>query len=125
MWHGWQLSYFYQHTSALPFNILTGTDTNKDTNNNDRPAGVGRNAGTAFGFDSLDMRLERTFRIDDRWRVAAMVDGFNLLNHTNFQLPNNVWGTTPYPGTPTNLAFGQPTAAGDPRQIQLGLKVTF
>jgi hypothetical protein len=125
LWHGWLLSYFYNHTSALPFNILTGTDTNKDTNNNDRPAGVGRNAGVGFDYDSLDMRIERTFRIDDRWHVAAMVDAFNLLNHTNYQLPNSVFGTNPFPGTPTNPAFGQPTAAGDPRQIQLGLKVTF
>jgi outer membrane receptor protein involved in Fe transport len=123
--HGWQLSYFYQHASALPFNILTGTDTNKDTNNNDRPAGVARNAGHAFGFDSLDLRLERSFRLDDRWRIAAMVDGFNILNHTNFQLPNNVFGTGPHPGTPSNPFFAQPTAAADPRQIQLGLKVTF
>jgi hypothetical protein len=125
LWHGWLVSYFYTHTSALPFNILTGTDTNKDTNNNDRPAGVARNAGEAFGFDSLDMRLERTFRINERWRIAAMADGFNLLNHANFQLPNNVFGTGAYPGTPTNPALGQPTAAADPRQIQLGLKVTF
>lgn len=123
--HGWQLSYFYQHASALPFNILTGTDTNKDTNNNDRPAGVARNAGVAFPFDSLDLRLERSFRMGDRWRVAAMVDGFNVLNHTNFQLPNNVFGTGPYPGSPSNPLFGQPTASADPRQVQLGLKVTF
>jgi hypothetical protein len=125
LWRGWQLSYFYQHASALPFNILTGADTNKDTNTNDRPAGVARNAGVAYPFDSLDMRLERTFRFGDRWRLAAMVDGFNILNHTNFQLPNNVFGTGPSPGAPTNPLFGQPTSAADPRQVQLGLKVTF
>jgi hypothetical protein len=125
LWHGWQLSYFYQHASALPFNILTGADTNKDTNTNDRPAGVARNAGVAYPFDSLDVRLERTFRFGDRWRLAAMVDGFNILNHTNFQLPNNVFGTGPYPGVPANPLFGQPTSAADPRQVQLGLKVTF
>jgi len=50
-----------------------------------------------------------------------MVDGFNVLNHRNNQLPNNIFGTGPTP----RLTFGQPTAAGDPRQVQLGLRLSF
>ena len=57
--------------------------------------------------------------------VQLRIESFNVFNHTNFQLPNNVFGTGPYPGTPSTPFFAQPTAAADPRRIQLGLKVTF
>ena len=123
--HGWLLSFFYDYTSSLPFNILSGTDRNGDTNNNDRPIGVGRNTGIGFEFHSLDLRLERTFHIAERGRLLASVDAFNALNHRNDQVPSAVFGANvfvPGSGLPT---FGRPTAAGDPRQIQLGLKVNF
>ena len=44
-----------------------------------------------------------------------------MLNRANYQLPNNTYGT----GTQPRPGFGQPTAAADPRQIQLGLRVDF
>jgi TonB dependent receptor len=123
--HGWMLSYFYNYSSALPFNILTGTDSNKDTNNNDRPAGVGRNTGEGFDFQSLDLRVGRNFALTERWRLEATADLFNVLNHRNNMIPNGVFGTNPYPIGPAASGFGLPTAVGDPRQVQLGLKVSF
>jgi hypothetical protein len=45
---GFELSYIFTYASRLPFNILLGSDRNFDTNNNDRPAGVGRNTGRGF-----------------------------------------------------------------------------
>ncbi len=39
---GFQASYVFRYGSALPFNIVTGTDRNNDTNVNDRPVGVGQ-----------------------------------------------------------------------------------
>ena len=50
-----------------------------------------------------------------------LAEAVNLLNRSNLQLPNGVWGTA---ATPV-ASFGLPTAAGDPRQVQLGLRVTF
>jgi hypothetical protein len=42
---GFQLGYIFSYNSSLPFNIVTGTDLNFDTNANDRPVGVARNSG--------------------------------------------------------------------------------
>ncbi|HYG79773.1 MAG TPA: TonB-dependent receptor, partial [Pyrinomonadaceae bacterium] len=118
---GFELSYIFTYTSALPFNVLTGNDRNFDTNFNDRPAGVGRNTGRGFSFASLDLRLSRKFRLTERLGLEAIAEGFNVLNRANLQLPNNVFGT----GTIPLPTFGRPTAASDPRQIQLGLRFSF
>ena len=116
---GFQLSYIFSYGSPLPFNVLTGTDRNFDTSVNDRPVGVGRNTGEGFDFASLDVRLSRRIRFTERFGVDVIAEGFNVLNRANLQLPNNVFG----PGTIPLAAFGRPTAAGDPRQIQFGLKL--
>ncbi|HEV7919854.1 MAG TPA: carboxypeptidase regulatory-like domain-containing protein [Thermoanaerobaculia bacterium] len=108
---GLQFSYLYAYTSALPFNIQLPNDRNGDTNFNDRPPGVGRNTGRGFDYQSLDLRLSCRFG-----RIEAIVDAFNVLNRTNYQVPNNII---------TSPTFGQPTAVNDPRQLQLGLRVTY
>jgi hypothetical protein len=118
---GVELSYIFSYASRLPFNILTGNDRNFDTNFNDRPVGVGRNTGRGFDTASLDLRLSRKFHLTDRFGLEAIVEGFNVLNRANLQLPNNVFGT----GQTPLATFGNPTAANDPRQIQLGLRLSF
>jgi Carboxypeptidase regulatory-like domain len=118
---GLRLSYIFSYASRLPFNIQTNTDRNFDTNFNDRPAGVGRNTGRGFDFASLDLRLSKTFRFTERFSIEALAESFNTLNRTNLQLPNNIFGA----GTTPLASFGKPTAAGDPRQIQFGLRVAF
>ncbi|HEY7786191.1 MAG TPA: carboxypeptidase regulatory-like domain-containing protein [Pyrinomonadaceae bacterium] len=118
---GFQLGYVFSYSSALPFNILTGNDRNFDTNVNDRPLGVARNAGKGFDFASLDLRVSRTFAITERVRLEALLEGFNVLNRANLQLPNNVFGT----GQKPLPAFGLPTAASDSRQLQIGLRLNF
>jgi hypothetical protein len=118
---GFQFSYIFSYASALPFNILTGNDRNLDTNFNDRPAGVGRNSGRGFSFASLDLRLSRKFHFTERFELETIAEGFNVLNHANLQLPNNTFGTAQTP----LATFGRPTAAGDPRQIQFGLRLSF
>jgi hypothetical protein len=124
VWRDWLLSYVYSFSSALPFNIQTGNDRNGDTNTNDRPAGVGRNTGEGFGFQSFDLRLGRTLRFGDRLQLAASIDAFNVFNQRNDQVPNNVFGTGAFPVAP-RPGFGAPTAVGDPRQLQLGLRLRF
>ncbi|MFL6214849.1 MAG: carboxypeptidase regulatory-like domain-containing protein [Blastocatellia bacterium] len=118
---GLQLNTIFTYASALPFNIQTGTDRNFDTNFNDRPVGVGRNAGRGFDYASLDLRVARTFRFTDRFSVEALAESFNTLNRANWQLPNNIYGA----GVAPLSSFGKPTAASDPRQIQFGLRVMF
>jgi carboxypeptidase family protein len=118
---GMQFSYIFTYASALPFNIQTGGDRNFDTNFNDRPAGVARNAGRGFDFASLDLRLSKRFRITERLGIEVLAESFNTLNRTNFQLPNNTFG----PGIEPLPSFRRPNAAGDPRQIQFGLRVSY
>ena len=118
---GFQLGYIFTYGSRLPFNVLLGNDRNVDTNNNDRPVAVGRNTGRGFDFASLDLRLSRTFRITERVGLQLLAEGFNVLNRANFGVPNNTFGS----GVQSLPAFGQPTAAFDPRQFQFGMKVSF
>jgi hypothetical protein len=116
-----ELSYIFTYASRLPFNILLGSDRNFDTNNNDRPAGVGRNTGRGFDYTSLDMRLSRSIRLNERVSLDLLAEGFNLFNRANYGVPNNTFG----PGAIPLPAFGQPTLAFDPRQFQFGLKLNF
>ena len=118
---GFRFSYIFSYGSSLPFNILTGTDRNFDTNVNDRPVGVGRNTGEGFDFASFDVRLSRRFRFTERCELEVIGEGFNVLNRANLQLPNNVFGT----GTTPLPAFGRATGASDPRQIQFGLRLSL
>ncbi|MEW5975965.1 MAG: TonB-dependent receptor [Acidobacteriota bacterium] len=117
---GFQLSYILSYGSAQPFNVQTGNDRNNDTNVNDRPVGVGRNTGRGFASATLDLRLSRRIQWEPV-QLEFLVESFNALNHTNLQFPNGIFGT----GTQPLPTFGQATGAGDPRQIQFGLKVSF
>jgi len=45
---GYELSYIFTYASRLPFNVVTGSDRNLDTNNNDRPVAWGETPGTAL-----------------------------------------------------------------------------
>jgi hypothetical protein len=118
---GFQFGYIFTYASRLPFNVLLGSDRNFDSNNNDRPLGVGRNTGRGFDFASLDLRLSRRFRLTERVDLQLLAEGFNVLNRVNFGVPNNTFG----PGVNPLPTFGQPTAAFDPRQFQFGMKVSF
>ncbi|HET7619152.1 MAG TPA: carboxypeptidase regulatory-like domain-containing protein [Vicinamibacterales bacterium] len=120
IWRDWQVSGMFSAASALPFNVVTGVDDNHDTNVNDRPAGVGRNSERAFGFATLDVRVARSVRFAGI-ETEFMADVFNVLNRSNLTLPNGVFGT----GTTPLPSFGRATAAMDPRQIQLGVRVAF
>lgn len=126
--HGFRLGAIFSVHSGAPFNITTGADTNGDGVVNDRPAGVLRNSGNGFAFSQLDLRLSKTLYIagsektgnedstPDFTRVELSIDAFNVLNQANF---NDVVGVI------TSPRFGQPTAAFQPRTIQLSAKFVF
>jgi hypothetical protein len=142
--HGWLLGGILQYYSPLPFNISTGTTTKQATTQRPCAGGfnltangglnpctealpgavIGRNAGKGFDFFSLNARLSRTFALTERVRLEGVAEAFNSLNHRNNMIPNATWGSGAYPSTP-NATFGQPTAVGDPRSIQLAARVTF
>ncbi|MCU1248788.1 MAG: hypothetical protein JWQ49_1817 [Edaphobacter sp.] len=142
--HGWQLGGVLQYYSRLPFNITTGANTKQVTSQRPCAPGfslaangglnpctealpgavIGRNAGTGFDFFSLNARLSRTFALSERVRFQGIAEAFNALNHRNDMIPNGTWGTGIYPTNP-NPAFGQATAVGDARSVQLAARISF
>lgn len=127
---GFQLGWVYSYGSALPFNIVTGSDNNNDTTINDRPAGVARNAGRfpCFGDASrtcgtmtTDVRLSRALSLGGARRLELMIEGFNIFNRANVVNINNTIGN----GSTPSPTFKQITAVNDMRQLQLAVRCTF
>lgn len=77
---------------------------------------AGRNIIDGPGSQSVNVSLIKNTRFGERTTVQVRAEVFNLLNHTNFGLPDN------YVGSPT---FGQILSADTPRRLQLGLKLLF
>jgi hypothetical protein len=121
VWRLFTLAGVLAYSSAPPFNVQTGTDRNNDTNVNDRPIGEPRNSGVGFDSATVDVRISHRFTVGGSHVVEAIVDAFNVTNRSNLLIPNNIRGT----GIVPNDAFGRPTAAGDPRQVQLGVRWSF
>lgn len=132
----WIFSPVVRANSARPFNVLTGTDNLGDgQTTTHRPLGLGRNAGLGPGFFSLDLRLTRSFHLvpDGSAILQFTAEGFNLANRANFLSVNNTAGPLPLSSLPRPLAGrrGNPsepfsfTAAGDARQFQFGLRISF
>jgi hypothetical protein len=67
--------------------------------------------------NNFDLAVTKKWRVREGMTLQVRADFLNALNHTRFGSPNT---------QPTNRSFGQITAtAADPRQVQLGMKLTF
>ena len=95
---------------------------------------AGRDSLVGPGYADWDVSLLKSTVITERVRAQFRAEFFNVLNHTNLQLPNEVvYSAGPTQGTATNqttaAAFGSPgvisATANTSRQIQLGLKLLF
>ncbi|MBI3403275.1 MAG: TonB-dependent receptor [Acidobacteria bacterium] len=141
-----QVSGIVRWLSGSPFGVQAGVDLDGDgQTQSDRPAGLPITVGmgdvasqlaiinafrasrnlTAITPDmldldpylSVDLRLTRQVRLGGTRRVDLFIEGYNLTNHVNFS-----------PGVSANMnaaAFLSRTSAGDPRQIQWGLRFAF
>ncbi len=76
----------------------------------------GRNTVDGPGSATVDLSLVKNAVIRERTTVQFRFETFNVLNRTNFGLPDN------FVGSPT---FGQILSAGNPRRLQVGLKLLF
>ena len=76
----------------------------------------GRNTLEGPGTQTVDLSLVKNTVLRESANLQFRVEAFNILNHTNFGLPDN------FIGSPT---FGQILSAGSPRRLQLGLKLLF
>jgi hypothetical protein len=124
--NGFQLSVMLQYYSSLPFNITTGSTTIQGTSA--RPtidgAFIPRNAGQGFDFVNVNTRVSRVFAMGERFKLEALAEAFNALNHLNGVTLNGVFGGGAYPANPSPT-FKQITAVADPRTLQLALRVRF
>jgi len=84
---------------------------------------VGRNTLTRPGITTMDFSLFKNFQTTENVKTQFRMEAFNVLNHTNFGVPN---------GVIFDSAGNVPSAAGkitststDSRRIQVGLKVSF
>lgn len=135
--------------SALPYNVTTGRDDNADGLITDRPQGTTRNSARGGASADVGMRLSwRTgfggapaappsgpqVRIvrggadsnpladmpggapTSRYGLELSLQVFNALNRTN---------PTQFGGVMTSPFFGQPVAAGAPRRLEGGVRLTF
>jgi hypothetical protein len=98
--------------SALPYNITTGADDNRDGVTNDRPAGVGRNSARGAALFQADVRVSKILRSGTR-RMELLIEAFNVTNRVNLLEFN---------GNRSGSSFGLPASAGPPRQLQIGVR---
>jgi hypothetical protein len=75
---------------------------------------LGRNAGKRPATVFTDLRIARTIRFGERFRLEAAADAFNLINKFNTADVNPLWDS----GQKT-------TSASDPRQFQFALKLIW
>jgi hypothetical protein len=124
--HGFQLSGTWQYYSALPVNITTGTNTIQGTAARPTVNGafIPRNSGIGGDFSSVSLRISRTFAAGSHARVEALVEAFNLFNRQNTLAQVAVFGSGAYPTNPAPN-FGQVLVVGDPRGVQLGVRVRY
>lgn len=67
---------------------------------------------------TVDFALQKRFRlpVGSNTNLEVRAEAFNLLNRTNFNAPN---------GNISSNAFGTISSTADPRQVQLGVRLTF
>jgi hypothetical protein len=81
-----------------------------------------RNQFVGPGYVSWDPSLLKTFKATERINITFRADAFNVLNHTNFNLPGSNGAAH---NRINDVAFGQAGGAFNPRQLQFGLRIAF
>jgi hypothetical protein len=130
---GLTLAPIYEYGSGQPWNHRLGYDFNGDGKNSDRPAGVERNDEDGPSFRNLSLRLTKGFALFGDQRLDLIVEGFNVLDTTNYDV--NSIDTAEFLSGPTlanpnlpavrNPNFGRARATLPGREIQLGLRWLF
>jgi hypothetical protein len=142
-----ELSAIFRARSGYPLNALTGTDSNEDLFNTDRPYSAPglpfeRHAFRNRSTSSTDMRVMKNFRFGEVRRLQFSAEFFNLFNQENVVYNSFTGGGTvttygPGLGVPPDPRFQQlrtaqgqynaatTTQVGTPLQIQFGLRFFF
>ena len=145
---GFAASAIVHATSALPYNITTGFDDNKDTVINDRPLGVKRNSargaprweiGSRFSWGK-DFGPEQQAAVGPQVRMVRIGGGdgaappsigmggtkkYHLEFYAQaFNLLNHT-NLGVFNGVQTSPYFGQATSAQGPRRMEIGTRFNF
>jgi hypothetical protein len=110
----------------LPFNITSGATTVQGTQGRPIVDGqfIPRNSGIGGDFFSMGLRVSRSFRIAGSVRAEGIAEAFNLTNRPNDLTRIGNFGAGAYPGSPAPT-FNQITAVGDPRTLQVAVRLRF
>ncbi|HET9839210.1 MAG TPA: carboxypeptidase regulatory-like domain-containing protein [Candidatus Angelobacter sp.] len=140
--NNFQLSTIVTLESPNDFTKFAGFDANGDIfGNNDRVGIEPRNTFKGDTYQSIDLRVARTFKATEKLHVEAMTEAFNLFNTVNVRFFNTVYGAADFcnfnpaaqgcsatqkflEGSP-NPNYGTPRAIYNPRQIQFALRLTY
>jgi hypothetical protein len=139
--NNWELGMIVSLQTPHYFTKFAGFDANGDIfGNNDRVGIEGRDTFRGDTYQSVDLRISRTFGLREGLHLQAMAEGFNLLNTLNVNYYNTAYGASDFcpaggvvycgtgpfykEGSP-NLSYGTPRSLFNPRQIQLALKLTW
>jgi hypothetical protein len=116
---GFRVSAFIQLASGVGYTI---SDFSRGGSINDRRILLyaGRPDGT-LAYKSVDLRLDKSFRLGGRSVVELTAMVFNLFNSDNYRGYDGFIPTLP----DTNANFGQPNAADPKRRLQFGASFRF
>ena len=128
---GVTLGLYTRAQSGLPYNITTGQDDNGDTVTNDRPTGVGRNAGRGTGRSATDLRVSWGRSVGGR-RVAAGAGG-RTTRHGGTDLGatlsvSNLFNqrqNAGFNGVLSSPLFGRATSALTARRVSFSAQLGF
>jgi hypothetical protein len=86
---------------------------------------LGRNQFVGPSQFITDMSLLKNFKITERVGLQFRFEGFNVFNHTNFLLASTASGTSGPHNRIDQSNFGQAGSTLAPREVQLGIKLSF
>jgi carboxypeptidase family protein len=139
----WRFSGIVTVGSGRPYSARIVGDANRDDNStNDRLPGVARNSLLGPDYFTSDLRLTRLFRINERFRLDLMAEGFNVFNRANKRIDmsddgfqntaaefvpmSTTAGGIKFPGYfLSHPGYTTPAQAYAPRQVQLGAKLRW
>jgi hypothetical protein len=118
---GFIISTFTTLASGLGYTI---TDNSRGSGFDEREIllNAGRPPDT-FNYKSVDLRVEKIFRLGGQQQASVALEGFNIFDSTNFGCYN---GTIPVPPN-ENPNFGTPSCTVDnsSRRLQVGVRYVF
>ena len=139
--NNWELGMIVSLQTPHYFTKFAGFDANGDIfGNNDRVGIEGRDTFRGDTYQSVDLRISRSFGLREGLHLQAMAEAFNLLNTLNVNYYNTAYGASDFcpAGGPTycgpgpffkegspNSSYGTPRSIFNPRQIQLALRLTW